>query len=482
MSIKKKLKDAIARRSELQKQADEIAAASETRGETSLSEKDVQALEKLSAEMKTNDRSIAVLQEQCDRLDKDAADAAARGEGAGEGAGEGGDQGGDDTETRGGGDNTDTRGLKPGAKPKAEYAADKDVFRSYGEQMRSIVRVAHARHSGVVGDEARSDMNKLQEVQRRGMVSSNEADGGYLLETKKDKSIKQMIFADSPLLSMVDQITLGPTEKEFTTIMVDDLSRVAGVRFGGVTAAWVGEGEGTTDSKVKFVEWTCRSGKIMSKARATDEMLRSVPQLEGVLFAAVRGEQRFMFAEGFYRGKGGKDPFGVLNPSNPAKLKVAIESGQTDKILFENIVKMNNRIIPSEAGNYIWIINPELMDYLPYLHITVGDNSYPVYVPPNIANGIAYGTLMGKPVVACEQCNAVGEEGDIALVNMTQYASIVKGSERTDMSMHVYFDTDELAFRIINYAGGKPKRHGVVTPARASANYRLADFITLAAR
>lgn len=472
MSIKKKLKDALAQKEALRKQAQDIANASEARGEATLGKADVDALDKINGEVELVERSIAVLQKEADRLDADAAeqqrkDAASKDNGA---------AGGDDK--RDAGDDTEKRGLKPVG--RVEVVQSKLVYPTMGHQLIAIAEAARAIKTGTVTDEVRTEMRKLEEVNKRGLLTSNEADGGYLLESQKDNVIRQMLFEDSPLLQGIDVIPLGPNQKTFESIMVDDLSRADGVRLGGVTSAWVDEAEGTTDSKVKFVKFACSSGKLMSKARASWEMMQSAPQVEAVLMANIKAEQRFQFAEAVYRGESLKDaPMGILNDKNPALLTVAIESGQTEKYVYANLLKMNNRMIPNQAANYKWFINPEAMDYLPYIYITVGSNSYPVWMP-NVQNG-SVGTLFGKPVIPCEQMSAVGSLGDIALVNMTQYCSVSRfGGERTDISTQVYFDTDEQAFRVINYFGGKPKRQGVVTPKRAGGTFKMADFITLA--
>jgi HK97 family phage major capsid protein len=196
---------------------------------------------------------------------------------------------------------------------------------------------------------------------------------------------------------------------------------------------------------------------------------------------AYRQETRFQFAEAGFHGGGLDRPIGILDSANPAKLEVAIEGGQTAKILFENVLKMHNRMIPNQANNYKWFINPEMLDYLPFMKITIGDAGQAVFLPSNIT-GTLYGTLLGKELVPCEQCSAPGTVGDIVLANFSQYGALAEGGERSDMSTHVYFLTDETAFRFINYMGGKPLRHGPITPKRGSNGFKFADFITLGAR
>ena len=122
-----------------------------------------------------------------------------------------------------------------------------------------------------------------------------------------------------------------------------------------------------------------------------------------------------------------------------------------------------------------------MLDELPFMKITIGDAGQAVVLPRNIT-GTLYGTLLGKELVPCEQCSAPGTVGDIVLANFSQYGALAEGGERSDMSTHVYFLTDETAFRFINYMGGKPLRNGPITPKRGSNGFKFADFITLGAR
>ncbi len=479
--MKKKLKDLLARLEELRSQAGAIVSASETRGETKLSEADEKKLGELSKEREDCKRQIALLEDQIkdqEDADKRSADAAKASGSAGSSTA-GGASGGDD-DKRSGGD--DKPGMRGGA--RVETVQEKDVFRSYGEQLQVIARVERVRRhgNGAIGDEARSDFNRVAEVHKRATGAAyiaNESDGGYLLETKVDKTIQKTIFAESPILAPMKQIPLAPGQTRFKTFVLDDASRADGVRFGGVSGEWVKEGESVTQTKVKLKAWEAESFKFMCQGRASEEMLRHAPQLEAIMLDAYRDETRFQFAEAAFDGGGLDRPLGILSSKNPAKLKVAKENAQTAKVLFENVLKMHNRMIPSLAAGYKWYINPEMLDYLPFMKIELGDTDQAVFLPSNIT-GTMYGTLLGKEIVACEQCKAPGTEGSIVLANFSQYAVLAQGGERSDVSTHVYFLTDETAFRFINYFGGKPMRHDVITPKnKLASDFKMADFITL---
>jgi hypothetical protein len=64
---------------------------------------------------------------------------------------------------------------------------------------------------------------------------------------------------------------------------------------------------------------------------------------------------------------------------------------------------------------------------------------------------------------------------------MSQYMAIMKtGGMRSDVSIHLYFDYDMLAYRFILRLGGQPWWRTYITPSNSAKT--LSCFVTLAAR
>ena len=74
-----------------------------------------------------------------------------------------------------------------------------------------------------------------------------------------------------------------------------------------------------------------------------------------------------------------------------------------------------------------------------------------------------------------------GNFWNITALDLSQYVLIEKGGVRGDVSMHLKFDTAELAFRWILRNDGQPLWNAPLTPASNSAN-TLSPFVALAAR
>jgi HK97 family phage major capsid protein len=174
-------------------------------------------------------------------------------------------------------------------------------------------------------------------------------------------------------------------------------------------------------------------------------------------------------------GTGAGQPLGVLNSG--FKFRVAKETGQpADTVIFENVNKMLGRILPLSLQRAVWIVNPAILPQLRLMKFT--DNS-PIYLPPTGLDVAPYGTLFGRPLMPMMGAvKAVGDEGDIMLVDLSYYYSAVKTTGvKQDISTHIYFDTAETAFRFsMRIAGQCPFKAPVRTEFGA---YDMSAFVTL---
>jgi len=114
------------------------------------------------------------------------------------------------------------------------------------------------------------------------------------------------------------------------------------------------------------------------------------------------------------------------------------------------------------------------------MKLTGGTASTPVFLPPSGAAAAPFGTLLGRPIIPCEQCSSVGTEGDIIFADLSQYYLATKGGLQQAESIHVQFLTAETTFRFIYRADGQPAREKPLTPYKGSNT--LSPFVTLETR
>jgi HK97 family phage major capsid protein len=76
--------------------------------------------------------------------------------------------------------------------------------------------------------------------------------------------------------------------------------------------------------------------------------------------------------------------------------------------------------------------------------------------------------LYGRPVITTEFNAALNTTGDIVLADMNQYLLWEKGGIEEQSSIHVYFLSDETAFRFVYRVDGKSSVASALTPYKGS--------------
>lgn len=349
---------------------------------------------------------------------------------------------------------------------------------SFGEMLRDV-------RAAALGD---GKSKRLEAHQKRAafqMAASgaNEtvpSEGGFLVGKEMTDSVLTKVYSNSVLAPMCTRI--GITRGNGIKINgVDESSRATGSRWGGIRGYWVAEGGSITGSKPKFRQLDLELKKVACLYYATDELLEDAGAFSQVAEMAVSEELAFMLQDSLVNGDGAGKPLGFL--AAPCLTTVAKETGQAaDTIVKANIDKMWSRAWGPSRMNMVWLINQEAEPQLAALEAAAGTGGIPAYLPPGGLADSPYGRLKGRPVIAIEQAAALGDVGDISLVDMSQYVLVDKGGVKAASSIHVQFLTDEQVFRFIYRVDGQPMWSSALTPYKGAAANTLSPFVTLAAR
>jgi HK97 family phage major capsid protein len=170
-------------------------------------------------------------------------------------------------------------------------------------------------------------------------------------------------------------------------------------------------------------------------------------------------------------------PLGILKAGS--LIVQAKESGQaTDTVLAANIAKMYSRLVIGPRANVVWLMNPDVFPQI----ITLTLNSNPIWIPANqgIQNA-PNGLLLGRPIILTDACQGIGNQGDIVLANMRGYRAISKDAgPQLSTSMHLWFDQDIQAFKLVFRMDGGPQLTAPVTPPYSTST--RSHFVALQAR
>lgn len=351
-----------------------------------------------------------------------------------------------------------TTPIRDGSEPE-----DKTKFKSFGEQLMAV------RNAAAPG-------GRFDERLRNSASGNNEgtaSDGGYLVQEEFVSELLKNTFATGLLLPKVRKIPISTNANVLKINGINETSRVDGSRWGGIQAYWEGEADQIATSKPTFNQLTLTLKKLACLCYATDELLEDAPALQAVINEAASNELAFKLDNAIINGSGVGEPLGIMN--SDALVTIAKDSGQSEKLTVNNVLNMVAACY-DKNGAAEWYMNAELLPYIAQLKI--GDTL--LYTPGNIVNGTPNGTLLGKKVNFIEQCQKLGDKGDIVLADMSQYILTDKTGINAQQSIHVRFVYDETAFRFVYRCDGLPSWASAKTPFKGTSGAKFSPFVTLA--
>lgn len=323
-------------------------------------------------------------------------------------------------------------------------------------------------------------MSERLEKQSRAIQGMNitvGSDGGFLVPSE----ISDRLFTTTMQApSLREKCTIVNSSTGVGALnLVDETSKARGSRYGGIVTYWVEEGEDITVSKPKLRRQEFRCKKLGAAFYATDESLSDAAQLQTFATQGFVQEFGYEIDNSIFRGDGATQCHGVLN--SPAKISIAKESGQAaDSLLYNNLDKMLDRLLPESQGNSILMIHPSLKRPLRNVFTSPGSNSD---FMPFLADGngiMSVKEVDGNPVVVSQHASAPGDLGDISLLDMSYYLLFVREGIKGSSSMHVQFLSDQQVFKWTMRVDGMSVLNSPITDAHGSDT--RSPFITLAER
>lgn len=298
------------------------------------------------------------------------------------------------------------------------------------------------------------------------------ADGGFAVPPDFRDTIMKLVMGEEGLLSRTDQ----QTSKSNTLTLPQDKT-TPWQTSGGVLGGWSAEGDAITQSKPKLGQLECKLHKLTALVPLTDELLEDVPAMTGWLETKVPEKFTSLINTAIVDGNGVGKPQGLLNAGS--KVTVAAVSGQgAGTFVAKNATDMWARLYAPMRRNAVWLINQDVEPQIQLMVMPGSTPSFPVYLPPGGFSASPYATLFGRPIIPIEACKALGTEGDVILTDLTQYLTAKKTQGiRTDTSIHLYFDSDHVAFRFIMRLGGQSYWDAPIT--RQNGSNTLSPIVTL---
>jgi HK97 family phage major capsid protein len=349
-----------------------------------------------------------------------------------------------------------------GARAESNLDAKTFGFKSFGEYAYHV-------RAGALGN-GRLDPR----LQAAATTYGNEAsgpDGGFAVPEQFASEIYSIALEEQSLLAMADDT---PVSGNSMTFPKDETTPWGST---GVIATWDGEGDAANQRKPVTGKSRLELHKLRVLVPATDELLADAPAMSAHLTKKMAEAVLWKSNDAIINGTGAGMPLGILTAAS--LVAQAKETSQTaDTINATNVAKMYGRCIKGAGANLVWLLNPDA--YAQLIVMTIGDQ--PIFTAPTQGmRNAPDGLLMGRPILMTDACDTVGDQGDIILANMAGYRSITKaGGPAFSQSMHLWFDQDIQAFKLVFRMDGQPALASAVTPPNSAVT--RSHFVALAAR
>jgi HK97 family phage major capsid protein len=355
--------------------------------------------------------------------------------------------------------------------PGATRASGKLSYRSlFGEPKRSEAFKDEEDFFSAVGS-GRYHPGLIQ----AGMTEGTPADGGFLVPEQLTAEAFDAAVEDSVFLP---RCRVYPMTSETRGIAgIDAAGNATYGPYGTWAPSWVGEAGSIGESSPKTRKVELKAHKLGLYIKVSNELLADGLTLSEQLGTAMKKALGWALDYAIARGTGVGQPLGIV--AAPATVTVSKETGQAaDTFVSANALAMYSRMLPAGHRNAAWFIHPTVLPQLYSMTVAAGVAGQALGGLPGYFDASAM-TLFGRPVVVTEKLAALGDLADVLFADLSFFALGIRKEITLDSSVHIGFQTDEVAYRGIVRADGKPLLDAAYKPKSGST---LSPFVILEAR
>lgn len=352
-----------------------------------------------------------------------------------------------------------------------------DRFSSIGEYCKAIFEL-RSPSTKPGREELIAKLARVKEFQNS-FSSEEPGAGGFLIPEIMRSELLQLALEKAIVRSRATVIPMSTLRVPIPT--VDDTSHVSSI-FGGVVFYWTEEAAALTESQATFGKVVLDAKKLTGFFKVPAELLEDAPAFGAWFDERVPAGFAWYEDVAFMTETGDGTPQGFI--SSPAAVTVNAEAGQlTGTVLWENIVNMYSRMLPTSLNSAVWICAHDVFPQLATMALSVGTGGGPVWIGgwSQPGSDMPPMTILGRPVIFTEKVPKLSTTGDINFVDLSYYLIGDRQQVRVDSSEHFLFQNNQVAYRIISRVDGRPWLQSPLTPHNGSSN-TLSPFVQLATR
>lgn len=313
-----------------------------------------------------------------------------------------------------------------------------------------------------------------------GQSETSPSTGGFVVP---DQFSQQVLDVSLESEIVRPRATVWPmTSKTRKIPGVDGYVHTGGTLLGGVTQAFVNEGDTLPLQEIKVWLLELVAKKMGLTIQASNELLAD-GNFDELVGAKLIQACSWLLDNAFLWGTGVGMPRGVFN--DPALITVAKDASQiAATITYSNIQNMFARLHPSCRNSAVWVFTSDAIPQLLQLALLFKNEAGTDYVGGSSAPILTRGPngefeLLTRPVLFSEKLQALGTVGDALLADFSQYGIGLRRELFLEKSFHVGFTNDTCWYRLTARLDAMGTWKAPITPEHGNT---LSPFVTLATR
>lgn len=329
---------------------------------------------------------------------------------------------------------------------------DDKGFKNLGEFLNAVrFGDPHGRLNDVPVGEGQGGGYEVPEAFRSQLITNEmkmgEGSSGGFAVPEQFKSDMLMINAENSIVRpRANVIPAGdPPDAKITMPALDQGSN--GV-YGGVEVQWIGEGDTKPETAAKLKEVTLEPHEVAAHTVVTDKLLRNWAAANSFISGLLRGAMAAAEDIAFLKGNGTGKPNGVLNAQGALSINREAPNG----VSYKDVALMISKLLPESVGGALFVANQSIMPQLLQLKDPAGNY---IFIQGDATRGIP-STLSGIPIRFTGKTTALGNKGDLALVDLGYYLIKDGSGPFVSASEHVLFRQNKTVIKAFWNVDGKP--------------------------
>jgi HK97 family phage major capsid protein len=370
----------------------------------------------------------------------------------------------------------DVRAQRQTATYKSEKIAPGAPLNGEFEDLYQFLDTVHPRTRERNRPETEAKIAKIEAA----MSSTDPGSGGFLIPEEFRATLMSVALESAVVRPRATVIPMNSLRVAMP--IVDVTSNVSSV-YGGIVGYWTEEGAALVQSQPAFGRVVLEAKKLTAYTEVPNELRRdSAISVEMFLNEIMPRGIAWYEDVAFMFGSGAGEPLGVFNALNNAIVVQAAETGQAaSTVVWENIVGMYARMLPTSLNNAVWVVSPAVLPQLFTMGMIVGTGgSWVGPVVNSFGTGTPVLTLLGRPIIISEKVSNLTTQGDVNFVDFGQYLVGDRMQMEAEVSTDYKFGNDLTAYRFIERVDGRPWLQSAITPRNGGP--ALSPYVQLAGR